>query len=68
MVKTLLIDFEERELLMPLRRIKIEDLTEAPEIRKRTPLSVEFPEIAAMWHKTKNRNFKARPVLCWFKH
>lgn len=58
---------------MPLRRIKIETLTEAPDIRQRTPLSEEFPEIAAMWHKTKNRSFKPSQfsvgsnIEVWFK-
>jgi hypothetical protein len=57
---------------MPLRRKKIETLTEAPEIRRRTPLS-NYPEIAAMWHKTKNRGFKPSQfsvgsnIEVWFK-
>ncbi|CAN5406132.1 hypothetical protein BH11CYA1_BH11CYA1_43440 [soil metagenome] len=58
---------------MPLRRIKIEDLEEVPEIRQRTPLPEAFPEIAAMWLKAKNRGFRAEQfsvgsnIEVWFK-
>lgn len=58
---------------MPIHRIKIEELSEAPEIRQRTPLSEAFPEIAAMWHKVKNRSFKPNQfsvgsnIEVWFK-
>lgn len=52
---------------MPLRRIKIETLTEAPDIRRRTPLS-NYPEIAAMWHKTKKLRFQTKPVFGWLQY
>jgi Zn finger protein HypA/HybF involved in hydrogenase expression len=58
---------------MPLRRIKVEELAEPPDIRQRVPLSSEFPELAAMWHKAKNKKFTADQfsvgsnIEVWFK-
>jgi len=58
---------------MPLNRIQIENLGEAPPLRQKKPLTVDFPEIAAMWHKNKNGKFKpdqfshGSNIEVWFK-
>lgn len=58
---------------MPLRRIKIEELEAPPPLRNRKPLTEEFPELAKMWVRARNNNFRADQfssgsnIEAWFK-
>ena len=58
---------------MPLKRLKIEDIAAPPPLRNRRPMTEEFPELAKMWIRSRNQNFKAEQfssgsnIEVWFK-